>query len=300
MKDEKIYVSKRQKILGIIALGGLFACGLMVGLGFSSNKNPITKNSNERIEMTEEECAKISRSIVYSDNLDAEKLKALTLVYENNCAGRMVVKKEKLNYVHEVEKLSEETCEAVEELLLRGLGDESNADCGGMCDNVRIYMEVIKKGCSENRGKYVELLERSQALAHAVCGDMYEHTYGCAESANREGTTCEKVEREILERISSDCSGVNCHLDNAKWYAILAERGCAGNHDKYVDMTSQELYIARALQDDKFSEGDTIEIVETYKRINMEQAAKDVFEKMQKLTNPAIDFILQVEKIINE
>ena len=65
-------------------------------------------------------------------------------------------------------------------------------------------------------------------------------------------------------------------------------------------MAQQELEIARALQDDKFSEDDTIEVVETYKRLNMQAAAQEIFDVAKKLTNPAIDFILEVEKIINE
>ena len=65
-------------------------------------------------------------------------------------------------------------------------------------------------------------------------------------------------------------------------------------------MAKQELEIARALEDDKFDNDDTIEVVETYKRINMQAAAEEIFETAKKLTNPAIDFILEVEKIINE
>ncbi len=32
----------------------------------------------------------------------------------------------------------------------------------------------------------------------------------------------------------------------------------------------------------------------------MQQDAEEIFNKAKKLTNPAIDFIMQVEKIINE
>ncbi len=66
------------------------------------------------------------------------------------------------------------------------------------------------------------------------------------------------------------------------------------------ELAKQELDIARALQDDKFNENETIEVVETYKRLKMQQDAQEIFDKVKKLTNPAIDFIMQVEKIINE
>ena len=42
------------------------------------------------------------------------------------------------------------------------------------------------------------------------------------------------------------------------------------------------------------------EIVETYKRLQMQAEAERMIEKAKKLTNPEIDFIIQLEKIIEE
>ena len=89
-------------------------------------------------------------------------------------------------------------------------------------------------------------------------------------------------------------------INRAKIYANLSERGCPENAQKFVELAKHELEIARALEDDMFSESETIEVVETYKRLNMQAAAEEIFETAKKLTNPAIDFILEVEKIINE
>ena len=80
----------------------------------------------------------------------------------------------------------------------------------------------------------------------------------------------------------------------------MAERGCLENSDAYAELARQELDIARAIEDDEFSREETIDVVETYKRLNMQAAAEEIFEKAKKLTDPAIDFIIQVEKIINE
>ena len=41
-------------------------------------------------------------------------------------------------------------------------------------------------------------------------------------------------------------------------------------------------------------------MVETYKRLHMQQEAAKMLDKAKKLTNPAIDFIIQLEKIIEE
>ena len=91
------------------------------------------------------------------------------------------------------------------------------------------------------------------------------------------------------------------HIDNAKIYANLSERGCPENSQKYKEMAKQELEIARALNDDILKDKeDSIEIVETYKRLQMQQEAERMIEKAKKLTNPAIDFIIQLEKIIEE
>ena len=95
-------------------------------------------------------------------------------------------------------------------------------------------------------------------------------------------------------------NNVENRILRAKIYANLSERGCPENSEKFVEYAKAELDIARALQDDEFNKQDTIEVVETYKRLNMQAAAQEFFDVAKKLTDPAIDFVLQVEKIINE
>lgn len=108
--------------------------------------------------------------------------------------------------------------------------------------------------------------------------------------------TCLVVEEALLEHLPP----AEYRIERAKIYANLSERGCPENSAKYVEMAKQELAVARALEDDKFDEFETVEVVETYKRLNMQAAAEEIFETAKKLTDPAIDFIIQVEKIINE
>ena len=115
-------------------------------------------------------------------------------------------------------------------------------------------------------------------------------------------TTCGKIEMLLTNRLYHDGNpDVEAHIDNAKIYANLSERGCPENSVKYKNLAKQELEIARALDDDKLEDRqDSIEIVETYKRLQMQAEAERMIEKAKKLTNPAIDFIIQLEKIINE
>lgn len=111
---------------------------------------------------------------------------------------------------------------------------------------------------------------------------------------------CVEVERLLARRLPVASDNVDNRIERAKVYASLAERGCPENYETYVQLSSQELEIARAIEDDNFDHNETIEVVETYKRLHMQAAAEEIFEKAKKLTNPAIDFIIQVEKIINE
>lgn len=111
---------------------------------------------------------------------------------------------------------------------------------------------------------------------------------------------CVEIERILLQRLPDETDNASDRIERAKLFAIAAERGCPENSDAFVEHARLELDIARAIENDEFNHEETIEVVETYKRLHMQAAAEEIFEKAKKLTNPAIDFILQVEKIINE
>ena len=117
-------------------------------------------------------------------------------------------------------------------------------------------------------------------------------------------TTCEKVEAVLSRKLNNDDSDTNAwnHINDAQIYANLSERGCPENSEKYKQLAKQELEIARALNDDNLQRDpdESVEIVETYKRLQMQAEAERMIEKAKKLTNPAIDFIIQLEKIIEE
>ena len=111
---------------------------------------------------------------------------------------------------------------------------------------------------------------------------------------------CIEVERLLLRRMPAESDDVDDRIDRAKLYVSLAERGCIDNSDAYAELARQELEIARAIDDDNFDHDETIDVIETYKRLHMQEAAEEIFDKARKLTDPAIEFIIQVEKIINE
>ena len=120
-------------------------------------------------------------------------------------------------------------------------------------------------------------------------------------------STCQQIERVLIPELRcvdgyEICGNSDVHVRNAQIYANLSERGCADNSAKYKELAKQELEIARALNDDNVDKyrDESIEMVETYKRLKMQQEAEKMIEKAKKLTNPAIDFIIQLEKIIEE
>ncbi len=114
--------------------------------------------------------------------------------------------------------------------------------------------------------------------------------------------TCEKIEILLIDHLDNeDIHDSETHIDNAKIYANLSERGCPENSAKFKALAKQELEIARALNDDHLDDvEESVEIVETYKRLQMQAEAERMIEKAKKLTNPAIDFIIELEKIIEE
>lgn len=179
-------------------------------------------------------------------------------------------------------------CEVVENILLMGVYPDGSIDFDDPEHNVNIYRKLLEVGCPENHEKYEQMMIRENEIVSAL---------------NRQPSqrNCETIE-DILSRqlIDKNTSSFYSHMGNAKIYANLSERGCPENHNKYVELAKQELEIARAVQDDELSESDTIEVVETYKRIQMQKAAQEILDKAKKITNPAIDFIIELEKIINE
>ena len=154
--------------------------------------------------------------------------------------------------------------------------------------NIDVYEKLVMNGCSENQMKYHKAAVRECEIVAAL------------QASNNSQQTCEQIESLLIGQLPYASDSADDRIDRAKIYANLSERGCAENSAKYVEMAKQELEIARALEDDEFSNQETIEVVETYKRLNMQAAAEEIFETAKKLTNPAIDFILEVEKIINE
>ncbi|MBR0212665.1 MAG: hypothetical protein IJQ55_03600 [Alphaproteobacteria bacterium] len=172
----------------------------------------------------------------------------------------------------------------------------SKGDCG----------EIANRILSAARNNQPQLIEQLNKVYSENCLDReFEQPKPEPKSEEKKmpETTCGQIEMLLLDRLMPNNSqSPEDHIDNAKIYANLSERGCPENSLKYRDLAAKELEIARALNDDNVARDpdESIEIVETYKRLQMQQEAARMIEKAKKLTNPAIDFIIELEKIIEE
>jgi len=283
---------RAHKFWGIVALAGLFACGLMVGMGINKNKTDI-----QEIGMTASQCDNLAMELInaarYVSDSCITRIRELNEVYTKNCVGRTVmmeqVESEKTTPQVQ-DNTDKKTCEVIENLLESRLFLKESDNINIHINNVDVYENLVANGCPENTEKYKELIARENAIIAAL------QSAGQRENSK----TCQEIEQVLSGMIDMFPRSAEQYINNAQIYANLSERGCPENSQHFVELAAKELEIARALRDDEFNESETVEVVETYKRLEMKQVAKEVLDKVQKLTDPAIDFILQMEKIINE
>ena len=282
--------NKKSTIYGIIGAVALIVIGIMIGYIINGS------NRVNRSTMSRQDCRNLADEIVLAArNNKPDLIEQLNKVYSENCLNREFEqpKPQPKPQVKE-QKLPETTCAAIEELLKYNLLDENDNSWEVHDNNASIYQKLADNGCEENHEKYLQLSRRESDIAHALRNQTTE--------VSSDAPTCKQIEMLLTEKLYHDGNpDAEAHIDNAKIYANLSERGCAENSQKYKELAKKELEIARALNDDNLDDKhDSIEIVETYKRLQMQAEAERMIEKAKKLTNPAIDFIMELERIIEE
>ncbi len=213
--------STSHKIWSAIALAGLFACGLILGLSYRSGNEQPAAISAEQCDAIANEIVKITTDGANVENINS--LNELNAAYSNGCAGRLVI------------------------------------------------------------------IERPVAAAPSQ-----KHPEIMA--------TCARIEKLLIARLyPEDSPEYWRHLQNADTYSSLADKGCAENADMYKALALRELEIATALQpEENMGENDAEIVIDTFKKLDMQQEAKEFLDKIERLVDPATDFILQMEQIINE
>lgn len=243
---------RKQKVLGVVALVGLFACGWLTCMSVNAMRT-------HRVE---------KENIAVAD--DTETVSVAEVAQSENKPAEVRL------------------CESVEELVKRQF-----SDMAGDMDTARdYYVLLLRDGCPENEAEYrakIRALDIAKTFASKYTTPPMK--------------PCEKLESELKMGLLTDINHpvpAVVHINNARIYANMAERGCEDNKPKYASLANQELELARAISDDEMNKEEIKDVVMTYKRLHMQQAAQSFFNKAKKLTNPAIDFILEMERIINE
>ena len=183
-------------------------------------------------------------------------------------------------------------CETIEEIYSRRLQPVDSGEVDMHNHNVSVYQVLLAHGCPENKNKYQQAINDEKKIIDSLQVNF----------VTENKVACRQIEDTLLYAMpyADDESREQVRLSRARIYAQISERGCPENAKKYANLAKQELDIARGVSDDKFNEEETVDIIEIYKRLDMQSAAQEVFDMAKKLTNPTIDFILQVEKILNQ
>lgn len=297
----------KNRVYGVIGMVALFLMGAIFGYII---------NGSDRVNhsmMSERQCTELQDQIMNMVRnvhaYDAQKIAQLDKMFSENCNnrdfGKNTVQPKPQPKPVEEEKLPDTTCEAIEKLLKDELYDESAPDWEAHRDNSDVYNRLAENGCEKNKEMYQKMAQREIEIAKAL--NKYDEPFDVDVTDNDARSTCEEIEHVLTMQLqcrgkNETCFDVDDHVRNAQIYANLSERGCAENSTKYKDLAAKELEIARALTDDNIEQNkhEATEMVETYKRLHMQQEAARMLEKAKKLTNPAIDFIIELEKIIEE
>lgn len=178
-------------------------------------------------------------------------------------------------------------CEEIEEVLLKRIVDSDYEH------NFKIYKELVDKGCDENKQQFAELAAREQARYNAIMNLSII-------------APCKEIENTLIHRIS-DCTSYmgniyQCHSQNAEKYAKLAKSGCVENVAFYKAKALSELKVLEGLRDDNeiVSEDEAWDVVNIYKKLQMQNEARKYIKKMEKLVDPGVEFIMELQRVIEE
>lgn len=151
----------------------LIICGLLAVFvaGFVIGKNNISNN----VEFTYDTCSSIERNMKNSE-VAVEKLREWKRMLVNNCSKWKIEreKREKPVVLDEVQMLPQQTCAAIETLLLNQIKDGFNeweTNTSRRIEKAQIYVNLVGKGCPENRNKYIALAVREIEIARALANE---------------------------------------------------------------------------------------------------------------------------------
>jgi len=263
-KETCFLCTRSQRIWAAVALGGLFLCGMMAGFSIWGDNNRLGRNT------------------------------AITQAKSGS-----------LHRIYDILQKRKNSCEMREDALLQRVNIGEHLSEGDHHENARIYALLVSQGCQENQEKFKELAIDEESVANAL-----RATY-----VNEPNRACETIEQTLLGRIR-DCEhdydspyhGTSveimknkCYTSNTEVYVMLMEKGCPENAQNYKQMAYNQLQIADGvLPDSGMNESVVRERVDVYKKLQMRNEAKKYLQKAERLINPGVDFIMELQHIIEE
>ena len=163
-------------------------------------------------------------------------------------------------------------------------------------ENAKIYTLLSKKACTENQQKYYDLADAEYKVVEVL---------RAVETAEKtvQDKPCAVIEKSLLKQLSYGC-GTNsqCYLDNAAVLSKIAEDGCPENSEMYKQRALNELQVAEGVRvdEDDINEGEMRSTVNTYKKLQMQNEARKYINKVEKLVNPGVEFIMELQRVIEE
>ena len=260
-KCDNCYIcSRKQKIWAWVLLFGIFGCGVMTGISPIGHKIADTSNSGVKTEITE-------------------------------------------NIVEIGDPEPQEPCQINEKVLktrlVRNIDDTHPNAFNAHQSNMLIYRRLFDTGCLENRDYFSEMAANERIYMAALTGIEKKNN----ESVER---PCREIESALSRRVIPNCDThqyvSECHLNNAEVYSKLAEDGCAENVELYRKNALDELQIADGVRINA-SDVNPREVrstINTYKKLRMQNEAQRYLNKVEKMLDPGIDFILELQKVIEE
>ena len=91
-------------------------------------------------------------------------------------------------------------------------------------------------------------------------------------------------------------------MNNAEVYSKLAEDGCPENIERYRKNALDELQIADGVRINAsdINPREVRSTINTYKKLQMQNEARRYLNKVEKMLDPGIDFIMELQKVIEE
>ncbi len=284
-----VSASRAQKIWGVVALAGLFACGLIIGLTWRGNSQPDA--TGDVVQFTESQCDEFARRIQNSIDMNRlDDLEKYQKIYAQSCGSHIVA--EEVVVSETSEKLK--PCEKIEKLLLRDLYSSDNPDPNAHIGNAELYKNVSQYGCPENAEKYKQLSDDETVIAIALKESM-----GVTTNDTR---TCEEIERALQSQLREIYpeSRAEERLHNADIYSTMAERGCPENAEQYKELALRQIDVVSAVSNEQELTENKETIVETYEKLQMQEAARNFLNKLDRLIKPTTDLIYEIGRVVNE